>query len=239
VSGWALLFVFASSFGALRLMRRRRISKWFVASVPWWIVASSSGWFEFGAAMLTLAGVIALGVGPTLPGRRRGRPVTPLAHLANGPLVPVDARAYSTARRSRPLEIVTIVMFCLTCALGIAAASGAPVEVGALALSGLIITLTFAFSLWFSGRVRVRIDQHGLHSRIFFAEQTIPWPDVAGITMRYVFLGIGVRIVYYVVFSNTHEFSFATSITGAKELRQAIEAATGLTFPEPEITPNL
>ena len=241
LTGWGVLFVLATSLGALMWMRTRRISRWFVASVPWWMMANSSGWFEFGAVMLTLGGLIAVATGPTLPGRRRGRPVAPLAHLAGGPVTPIEARAYPAARPSRIIQIATVVMFCLSCALAIAGASGSePATTGALALAGLIITATFAFSNWFSGRVRVRIDDRGLHSRAFFAEQTIRWTDIAGLTLRYVFFpGMGVRIVYYVVFSPSHEFNFPSSMTGAKELQTAIEAATGLSFPEPEITPNL
>ncbi len=241
LTGWGVLFVLTTSLGVLMWMRARRISRWFVASVPWWVMAQSSGWFEFGAAVLTLGGLIALATGPVLPGRRRGRPVTPLAHLAGGSVTPIKSRAYATARPSRVLQVATLVIFCLSCALAIAGAKGSERDTtGALALAGLIIAATFAFSNWFSGRVRVRIDERGLHSRVFFAEQTILWTDIAGLTLRYVFFpGMGVRIVYYVAFSPSHEFNFPSSMTGAQELRTAIEAATGLTFPEPEMTPNL
>jgi hypothetical protein len=235
------LLVLAVTAGILKWMWHRRISKWFVASLPWWVMTNSSGWYQPVAALLTLGGLIALAVGPTLPGRTRGRAKeTPLPELASGPLAPVEPRIYSTAKRSRAIEILTIVFFCLTVALAIATVAGsAPETTGALALSSLIIAVTFAFSNWFSGRVRLRIDPYGLHSRVFFAEQTIPWTDVAGLTLRYVFMpGMGIRIVYYVVFSPTHEFNFTSGMTGAKELQSAIEAATGLEFPEPTIASN-
>jgi len=241
VSLWSPLIALSVSTAALVFMRRRRISKWFVASLPWWVVSNSSGWFELIAALLTLGGFIALAVGPTLPGRRRGRSkAEPLPHLANGPVVAVESRIYPGARPSRVLSIITIIMFCLTVVLAVATGMGAPAEVAALALSALVIATTLAFSNWFSGRLRLRIDQHGLHSRVFFAEQTIGWPEVAGITLRYVFFpGMGVRLVYYVVYSATHEYAFPSSMANAKELQAQVEAATGLAFPEPDITPNM
>lgn len=238
---WTALLVIASSAAALWLLRKQRSLKWFVASVPCWM-ASSSGWFEFAGAMLTLLGIIAFAVGPTLPGRRKSRGnAPPLPHLANGPLTTVPPLSSQIGRTSRVLTVLTIVVFCLAGALGLWAAAGVEPELtGALALSAAIIGATFAFSNWFNGRVRVRIDQQGLHSRVFFTEQTIPWNTVGGITLRYLFMpGMGVRVVYYVVFSETHEFAFASSMKRAKEMQVAIEQAVGMTFPEPEITATM
>jgi hypothetical protein len=247
-----LVVLTGASIGILKWLRERGAARWFAASLPWWVMARSSGWFEFGAAILTFAGIVAFTVGPTLPGRRRGRASaiatatatekeTPLPQLANGPIVPVTPRVYHTAKPSPLTASLTVMFFILACAMAVASASAAePLITGALALASLIITVTFAFLNWFSARVRLRIDQHGLHSRVFFDEQTIPWREVAGLTLRYSFLaGIGVRVVYYVVYSPTHEFTFASSIDGAKELQLAIEAATGFTFPEPAMKGRL
>ena len=43
-------------------------------------------------------GLAVAAVGPTLPGRRFRRNEVPLAHLANGPLVPIAARTFAGAR---------------------------------------------------------------------------------------------------------------------------------------------
>jgi hypothetical protein len=114
------------------------------------------------------------------------------------------------------------------------------VTTGALALSSAIIAVTFVASNWFAGRVRLRIDPEGLHSRLFYREHTIRWSEIAYLTLRYVFLpGVGGRIIYYSVRSPTREFSFPSSMRNAHELQLAIEAATGLKWPEPEITATL
>ena len=236
---WGLAFLVLTSGGLFLWFHHRRVAKWFLASIPWWVM-SQSGWLELGAAIVTLLGFIALAVGPTLPGRRRDRNVTPLPELAGGPLSPVTPRAYQAAKPSRALSVLTIVMFCLTVALGIASAMGAEPEIGALALSSFIIAVTFAFSSWFSGRMRLRIDEHGLHSRALFRELTIPWNEVAGITIRYVYFpGMGMKLAYYVTYSPTNEFAFTNSMKGNEELRDAIQSATGLTFPEPEFTSTI
>jgi hypothetical protein len=51
--------------------------------------------------------------------------------------------------------------------------------------------------------------------------------------------GYGIRLVYYVVETPAAEVSFPSSMGGARELQAAIEAATGLRWAEPEITPTM
>jgi hypothetical protein len=108
-----------------------------------------------------------------------------------------------------------------------------------LAISSAIMAATFAFSNWFATRVRLRLDEHGLHSRTLVMERTIRWREIAGLTLRYVFLpGFGMRLVYYCAYSPTREVAFPSSMVGAKELQAAIEQATGLAWPAPEIEAN-
>ena len=64
---------------------------------------------------------------------------------------------------------------------------------------------------------------------------TIPWREVAGLTIRYVFLpGYGMRLVYFVVFSPSREFAFVSNMHRAEELKESIETALALKWPEPE-----
>lgn len=233
----ALLFVGLTSTGAFVWARRRTALRWLVASLPFWAVANASGPMMAGALILTMAWLVSATLGPVLPGRRRRRGGTPLPHLANGPLVPVTARAFSGGQRSRVLAIATWILTALAVVLAFSsAASPDPAVSGALAVACAIMAATFAFGNWFADRMRLRVDGAGLHSRVLFREHTVPWPEVTDVYLRYVFLGMGggVRLVYYCVASTTREFAFPSSMAGASDLTRTIEEATGLTFPAPE-----
>ena len=222
------------------LMRRWPSARWIVASVPFWVMAPRYAWAEFVALGLVLLGIVVKAVSPTLPGRRvRGGSALP--RLASGALAPVVSRSFPSARQSKVLNIGTYLFAAATVVLGVLASGASDASLlGALAIATAIISVTFAFSNWWAGRVQLRIDAQGLHSRVFFREESIPWNRVAGLSLRYVFMpGMGVRVVYHVVQSPDREFAFPSSMAGAAELKGSIEAATGLEWPEPEITPTL
>ncbi len=233
-------FMAGVSAGAVIGLRRWESLRWIAASLPFWAMSGAVGWAQYVALGLTFLGMAVGAVGPTLPGRRRRRAGAPMPHLASGPLVPVVARVYQNAHPSRVIQVATIVFGVLAVGLAIPAARGGDPETTALAVSSLIIAVTFAFSNWFAGRVQLRVDGEGLHSRLFFRVHTIPWPEVSALHLRYVFLpGVGGRIVYYCVRSPTREFAFPSSMRGAGELQATIESATGQSWPVPEITPTL
>lgn len=187
-------------------------------------------------AVVILGVVIRLAVGPTLPARRRRFKGAPLAHLANGPLVPVAPRVFVAAVRSRFITIVTWVFAALTVVLAVLSGATADGQTaGALAVASAIISATSAFSNWFAGRVRLRVDADGVHGRTLFTEHHIPWNEVALLSLRYVFMGSGLRLVYYSVRSPTREVAFTSRMPGADELRRTIEEATGVVWAEPEI----
>lgn len=238
---WGLVFLLSTAVGALMTLRKWEGLRWVVASFPFWALSEAVKWFDLVAVAMVTMGLAIAAVGPTLPGRRRAKKGEPLARLASGALVPIVARVYPLAHGSRVLRVLTYGCAALTIVLAaVAAQEWEPETSGALALASAIITVTFAFSNWFSGRVRLRIDESGLHSRVFFREHTLPWTQIAWLTLRYVFLpGVGARIVYYVVRSPTREFAFPSSMAGAADLQAAIESATGLTWPTPEITANM
>jgi hypothetical protein len=191
-------------------------------------------------AVVILVLVIRLAVGPTLPARRRRFKGAPLAHLANGPLVPVTPRVFLASHRSRFVTIATWVFLALTIVLVVLAGTTADGQTaGALAVASAIIAGTFAFSNWFAGRVRLRVDANGVHGRTLFTEHHIRWNEIALLSVRYVFLpGYSMRIVYYSVRSPTHEVSFTDRMPGSDELRQTIEEATGVVWAKPEIESN-
>ena len=232
-------FVLCTSTGLFLWLRNWPGGRWIAASFPFWAMAPRYQWTEFVALGMVFIGMAVTGVGPTLPGRRR-RGGDALPHMASGALGPVVARTFPGAHHSRVISVATFVFAMLTVVLGLLASRGFNAELtGALALSSAIIAGTFAFSNWFAGRVQLRIDEQGLHSRLFLREMSIAWKEVAGLSLRYVFLpGMGVRVVYHVVHSPRREFAFPSSMAGAAELQSSIEAATGLEWPEPEITPT-
>ncbi len=183
-------------------------------------------------AIILTAGAVWYGVQRVLPGRRiyGGKP--PLPQLAVGARVPVAPALYPGGQRSRALTVMMWLGGALTLGCGVAAAAGADRAVfTGLGLSFGIITATFAFSQWFAGRVYIRVDRIGLHTRLMFGEQTLRWNEVSGLSVRYVTMRSHVRLVYLCVQSPNREVAFPTSMQGAATLRATIEAATGQTWP--------
>ena len=179
---------------------------------------------------------------PVLPGRRIKHGGAPQPHLAAGPLVRVAPAVFYGGHKSRFLSIASKVMGVTSLALALAgvraAEDDAAVYLG-LAISSAIVAITFAFGNWFATRMRLRLDGTGLHSRLLFGEHTLPWNEVSSLSLRYVTMPrTGVRLIYYCVRSPTREFAFPNTQQGAEELRQVIARATGLAWPEPEITPT-
>lgn len=246
--GWGLLFIGCTAVGSAMWLRQRPGFRWIVASIPFWVYANVTSWAMAAALALSIGGLFVWRVGPTLPGRRIPRGGTPMPHLAGGPLSPISTAVYPGAHSIRSLRTMTFVaagVCVLLLLLATAASLGTGQQEtatlsGALALSSGIMALTFAFSLWFSGRVRLRIDQVGVHGRTMFREQTVRWPDVVSLDLRYlIFPSKSVRVVYYCVRSPNREVAFPSSMRGATDLRTAIEAATGVRWAIPEITANM
>jgi hypothetical protein len=225
-------------------MRKSPALRWLLASIPFWVYGNALEWLNLTAVGLVIASMARAALIPTLAGRRVNRwgssQATPLPHLANGPLVAVTPAVFPGAHRSRVLRYLAIGFMALAAVLMVALGMGGAVELGALALSCVIISATFAFGNWFADRVRLRVDEVGVHGRTMFVEHTARWSEITGLRLRYVFLpGYGIRLIYYVVQSPTHEVSFPSSMRRAKELQETIEAATGLEWPEPEITATM
>jgi hypothetical protein len=240
IDAWGIIFILTGSPGAFLALRRFAALRWIAASLPFWAFGTAHDAFAIAAVALVVGGLIAAFVGPTLPGRRMRRDARPLEHLAGGPLTTVESRVYFGGVRVRWLTITAWTLAVLgVVLLAVAGAGVIDPALGGLGLAAEIMAGTFAFSNWFAGRVRLRIDQTGLHSRTLFREHTIGWAELAGLTIRYLFLpGSGIRLVYYVAYSPNREFAFLSTMKGAGELQAAIESATGLRWPEPEITGN-
>lgn len=235
INPWSLIFV-GTTATALAIWLRRRSFGVMVVSLPFWVMANTHGAFMAVAVALTIGGLALVAVGPTLPGRTIRRDVPVLAHLAQGPLVPVASATYG-GERSRVLTWMARGFALIAVVLIVASAGGGdPAVTGGLGLSSVIIAVTFAGSNWCASRMRLRIDARGLHSRVLLGEKTVLWSELAGVTLRYVFFpGSGLRVVYYVAFSPTREFAFTHGMQGSAELRSTIERASGLSFPVPEV----
>jgi hypothetical protein len=229
----AVVYVFCTAAGLALSFRRYSVLRWLAASLPFWSLANAAGWSMFLALVLSIGSIAVLAVGPTLPGRRNRRDVKPLPHLALGPVAVIRPAAYSGGRRSRGVGIAAWVFAGLMVVFaGLAVFTASRGVAAALAISSAIIAGTLVFSNWFADRVRLRIDERGLHSRALFREQTIPWPEVAGLTVRHVYLpAYGMRLRYFVVFSPSREFAFLGTMHGAEELKASIETAVGLKWP--------
>ncbi len=175
----------------------------------------------------------------TLPTRHLLHGGAPLPHLAGGPRVAVRPARYPGGQRSRVLAVMT--WTCATAAVGFALAGvvrPGP-ELTGLGIAATIVTATMAFSQWFAGRVHIRVDSYGVHSRVLIREHTLAWNTVSGLRVRYVILGSGARLVYYCVLSPHREVAFPSSMQGADTLRATIAAATALEWPEPEVQATL
>ena len=240
MDGWSILFIAATSTGLAMVLRALQGLRWLAASLPFWVYANEHAWAMGAALVLAIGGLVLGGVAPTLPARRRRYAGQPLAHLAAGPMGPVEPRTFPGGTKSRVLSLATPVLAVIALVLALLAGAGvSPAETGGLGIGAGIIAVTFAFSNWFSGRVRLRVDNVGVHGRVLFVEHTVPWRDVSALTLRYVFMpGFSIRLVYYSVRSPTHEVSFPSSMQGADDLRATIERATGETWPETEIEAN-
>jgi hypothetical protein len=242
MDGWGWLSVAGFAAAAALGVRRWPILRWLLASVPFWIFGNANELLQLTAVGLTIAALAAGAVGPTLVGRRvRRAGSVPLPHLASGPLVPVAPRTFTGGQRSQFLRYAAIALVTIALLLSGLWAAGydAAVTLG-LGLSAVILSATFAFTNWFASRVRLRIDESGVHGRTLLREHTARWSDISGLRLRYVFLpGYGIRLVYYVVETPAAEVSFPSSMRGARELQATIETATGLRWSEPEITPTM
>jgi hypothetical protein len=241
MDAWGWVTIVALAAAPFVGMRKSPALRLLVASIPFWIFSDAYEWIVLTAVGLVIASMARAALIPTLVGRRVNRSgETPLPHLASGPLVAVSPRVFTGGQRNRWLSYLTIGFLALAAVLGVALAMGGAVELGALALSCLIIAATFAFGNWFADRVRVRVDEAGVHGRTMFIEHTARWTEISGLRLRYLFLpGYSMRLIYYVVESPRHEVAFPSSMRGAKELQATIEAATGLKWPEPEITATM
>jgi len=229
--GSALLFLSLRRWTALRYA---------AASLPCWAIANEQPWAMTAALGLTFTALYQGGLAPVLPTRRRRTEGPPLWQLAAGPRAMPEPRTYPGGTPSRALARLAWGMGALAALLVILAGTSEEPEVlVALALASTIIGGTFAFANWFATRVHLRIDARGVHARVLLAEHTVPWADVRELSLRYVFLGAGVRMVYFCVRSSTREIAFPSSMAGAADLRTAIERAAGVRWPDPEFTSTL
>jgi hypothetical protein len=239
--GWVSLAALAAA--PFVGMRPSSALRWLLASFPFWAFGNALEWMLLVAVGLVIASMAQVALIPTLVGRRVNRSAaqaTPLPHLAGGPLVAVTPAVFTAGQRSRPLRYAGIAFLVIAAGLFVALALGGGPELAGLLMAAVIIAATFAFANWFADRVRVRVDEIGVHGRMMFLEHTARWTEISGLRLRYLFLpGYSMRLIYYVVESQKHEVAFPSSMRGAKELQGTIEAATGLKWPEPEITATM
>ncbi len=216
--------------------------RWMLASLPFWVFGDASDAVRLTAFVLFMVGLIRLAVGPTLVarGRTSAEVWPPILPSGSSPLVRVAPRVYPGAHPSRGLHWVALILVMLGLVLVVVAGTTSDsAAAGALALAAWIMAGTFFFGNWFATRVRLRVDEVGLHGRVMFFERSAPWNEITTLSLRYVFLGAGGRFVYYVVRTAHCEVAFPSGMTDASDLLRTIESATGETFPTPEIAPTM
>lgn len=239
IDGWAAVSIGATAAGLWHALRRWPGLRWTAASLPFWAFSSAAGWCTFAALALTIGGLMVGAVGPVLPGRRRRFSGEPVPALAAGPLVSVAPQAFGSRASRVPLYVAGAVLALSLVLGGASSASDDPATFGGLATGTLIIALTIAFTGWFAGRGRIRVDQEGIHARVMFGEHSVLWRDVCGLRLRTVYMpGMGLRMHFYSVQGPTTEVSIHGRMPGADELRRTVEAATGLRWPTPDVDAN-
>ena len=185
VDASAILFALAGSAGGFLCLLRSRAPRWFAASFPWWALVSAHPVFALLAFALTTTGLLSLALGPMRPGQTVFRPGDPLPPLAKGPLVPITPASFAGGSSSRLISALVAALAALALILTGLAAPDHP-ERSVLAIAAVITASGMWLSNWMASRCRLRVDGHGLHSRLLFREHTVPWLDVAGITTRYI-----------------------------------------------------
>lgn len=222
------------------VLRRWTGLRYAAASLPCWAIANEQPWAMTAALGLTFTALYQFGLAPVMPTRRRRTEGPPLWQRAAGPRAMPAARTYPGGTPSRALARVAWGLGALAVVLVVlAGASDEPDVLVGLALASTISAGTCAFANWFATRVHIRIDASGIHARVLLAEHTVPWADVRELSLRSVFMGSGMRLVYFCVRSSTREIAFPSSMPGAADLRLAIERAAGGRWPDPEVTSTL
>jgi hypothetical protein len=233
-----LLFVLLSSSGAGLLLQGHPLAAWVGPSFPFWAMSTAAPIFMWIAFAMVMAGLIVTGVRPLLS-RKRWTRFAPSLTVANGPLVAVPERVFRFDRGARFLKVAatgTAALALVGCALWLAGHAKGGL---AMALAAGIAAMTFALCLWLSSRMRFRVDMPGIHSRVLFGEQSIPWIEVACLSQRHiVFPGLGQTYACYCVLSPAVEITFPATMPRAAELRRLVEQATGLTWPAEDNPPS-
>lgn len=167
------------------------------------------------------------------PGPRSVESAFAAEWLANGPLVPVATTICEYRVGRRAMDWLTGISAGLTL-LGVALLVGGN-EIGILAAPAAIMAATFGAIDWASRRLRFRIDSAGLEQVGLFRTRRIAWSGISNLTLT-VFTNFrtGIMTYRYRVQSPATEVTFDSTISGAEQLRDTIEAAAGMTWGEPE-----
>lgn len=238
INAWNLASMLLGSLGMFLLLRRWLPLAWIGASLTYWAMAGTVPWLMYVALGLVFIGLGTTAARPFMAGKPAGG-LKPDPRLSHGPLAEVPARVYRF-RSGKTLLKITLTLSGLALLAGAILWFAGSQESGLiLMVIGAVIGFSFAFSVWLGSRGRYRIDPGGIHGRVFFRETTIPWAQVCDLFLRYHLMpGLGQRWVYYCIRSPRKVIAFPHTLPGANELRDLIEKATGMQWPQPTITPT-
>jgi hypothetical protein len=226
-----IAFVVLTAVGAARTLRRFPVLACLAASFPCFALGKALPPMTAVALALAVGGLVIARVRPLLS-HRRPTGVTPLPHLAHGPVTAAPERVFEFRKNLGVLTGITVLLW-------LAALAGTALILAGRAQSGFFLALpasllgaTFSFSLWWTKRVRFRLDAKGIHSRVMFGETSIAWNEVGALRIRdTTFLTYGARFRYFSVLSPDAEITFPETMEGAAELRESVERATGMKWP--------
>jgi hypothetical protein len=238
LNGWNVTAMLLGSLGAFLACRRSLPLAWVSSSFPFWGMSGAM----HGLVAVALALIfIGLGTSVALPYRvgKRAAGAEPLAHLAHGPVSPVPERIFRHKSGKRLLLFALPLCGCAVILGGILWFTGSRAGGLSLVLSGTILGVSLTLFTWLGSRMHYRVDPQGIHTRIFLREKSIPWTRVCDLFLRYQFMpGLGQSWVYYCILSPGCVIAFPHTLVSASELRDIIEHAAGMRWPEPGINPS-
>jgi hypothetical protein len=240
INVWNATAMLLGSVGTFLVLHRRHLAlAWIGSSFMFWAMTSAVHWFIYVALGLVFLG-LATSVAFPFMSRKRGNGPERLSHLANGPLIEVPDRAFHFKSGTKLLK-VTLPFSCFAVFLGgVLWLTGSRAGGLTLIVTGAVLGFSFALSAWFNSHMCYRVDSRGIYSFVLLREKHIPWTEVGGLFMRYSAMpGLGQYWVYYCIHSTKTIIAFPHTIVGAAELRDLIQKATGMDWPESEIKATL
>lgn len=235
---WSAVFLVLATTGLFRVFHRVPTLAWITASLPFWALSDVVHAFIFVALGMVWFGLLRGAFAPFRMIRPRADCI-PAPHLAGGPLVDVEPRTWRYRSGARLLRIVLPL-----CALAVLAGAvlwvRGSIEGGfGLVLTGVSVAASLGLAVWLGSRSVYHVDAEGVSGRVFFRLVRIRWTRVSELRLVLQAMPfLGLRFLYYCVESPDGVVAFVTTLSGGHELRDVIERATGMRWPDPDFQPT-